>query len=180
MKNLYLEFYTGYEDLDWLTHLNTSDKLEKTLAHDDIDYDYTYSFTTLGNYYNTESLMRKLCTFVGFSVSLIFLIASVSLIYFRLYTSLEREKKKYESMYKLGFSQKEMYRTIGRKIKVLLWIPFLIAIIIMWSGILYIDSQNAVSSFGMSIKYSITFIIVYFIFYRFVNVIYRRKFLLNI
>lgn len=118
--------------------------------------------------------------FCRFSVSLIFLIASVSLIYFRLYTSLEREKKKYESMYKLGFSQKEMYRTIGRKIKVLLWIPFLIAIIIMWSGILYIDSQNAVSSFGMSIKYSITFIIVYFIFYRFVNVIYRRKFLLNI
>lgn len=175
-ENLYLEFYTGYEDSKWLNHLNIADKLEKALAHDDIDYDYTYSFTTLGNYYNIESLMRKLCTFVGFSVSLIFLIASVSLIYFRLYTSLEREKKKYESMYKLGFSQKEMYRTVGRKIKVLLWIPFLIAIIIMWSGILYIDSQSAVSSFGMSIKYSITFIIVYFIFYHFVNIIYRKKF----
>ena len=178
-ENLYLEFYTGYEDSEWLNHLNTANKLEKTMAQDDIDYDYTYSFTTLGNYYNTESLMRKLCTFVGFSVSLIFLIASVSLIYFRLYTSLEREKKKYESMYKLGFSQKEMYRTIGRKIKVLLWIPFLIAIIIMWTGILYIDSQSAVSSFGMSIKYSITFIVVYFIFYHFVNIIYRRKFLLD-
>ena len=73
--------------------MNTADKLEKVLAHDDINYDYTYAFATLGNYYNTESLMRKLCTFVGFSVSLIFLIASVSLIYFRLYTSLEREKR---------------------------------------------------------------------------------------
>ncbi|AWY98255.1 hypothetical protein DQQ01_08960 [Blautia argi] len=82
-------------------------------------------------------------------------------------------------MYKLGFSQKEMYRTIGRK-KVLLWIPFLFAIIIMWAGILYIDSQSAVSSFGMSIKYSIIFIVVYFIFYYFVNIIYRRKFLLDI
>lgn len=178
-ENLYLEFYTGYEDSEWLNHLNTADKLEKALAHDDINYDYTYAFTTLRNYYNTESLTKKLCTFVGFSVSLIFLVASSSLIYFRLYTSLEREKKKYESMYKLGFSQKEMYRTIGRKIKVLLWIPFLIAIIIMWAGILYIDSQSAVSSFGMSIKYSITFIIVYFIFYHFVNIIYRRKFLLD-
>ena len=81
--------------------------------------------------------------------------------------------------YRLGFSQKEMYRTIGRK-KVLLWIPFLIAIIIMWSGILYIDSQSAVSSFGMSIKYSITFIAVYFIFYHFVNIIYRRKIFFNV
>ena len=70
-------------------------KLEKVLAHDDINYDYTYAFATLGNYYNTESLMRKLCTFVGFSVSLIFPVAFVSLIYFIL---LWKEKKKYESM----------------------------------------------------------------------------------
>ena len=75
--------------------MNTADKLEKVLAHDDINYDYTYAFATLGNYYNTESLMRKLCTFVGFSVSLIFPVAFVSLIYFIL---LWKEKKKYESI----------------------------------------------------------------------------------
>lgn len=175
-EGFYPEAYTGYEDPEWLNHLSKADELEKTLAHDDVDYDYTYAFTTLGNYYNTESLMRKLCTFVGFSVSLIFLIASISLIYFRLYTSLEREQKKYDSMYKLGFSQKEMYQTIRCKIQVLLWIPFITAILIMWAGVLYIDSQSAVSSFGISIKYSSIFIVVYFIFYHFVNSIYRRKF----
>lgn len=46
-ENLYLEFYTGYEDSEWLNHLNTANKLEKTMAQDDIGYDYTYSFTTL-------------------------------------------------------------------------------------------------------------------------------------
>lgn len=176
-EGLYLESYTGYEDAAWLKHLSKADRLEKALAQDDVNYDYTYAFTTLGNYYRTESLTRKLCTFVGFSVSLIFLVASISLIYFRLYTSLEREKKKYASMYKLGFSQKEMYQTVGRKIRVLLWIPFVLAILIMWLGILYIDAQSTVSSLGMSIKYSIIFVVVYFVFYHFVNAIYRRKLL---
>lgn len=177
IEGLYPELYTGYEDSAWLDHLNTADILNKAMAHDDTNYDYTYAFTTLGNYYNTESLTRKLCTFVGFSISLIFLVASISLIYFRLYTSLEREKQKYNSMYKIGFSQKEMFQTVGRKIRVLLWIPFVIAMIIMWSGILYLDSQSTTSSLNMSIQYSFIFILVYFVFYQFVYIIYRRKFL---
>lgn len=173
---LYIESFTVYEDSNWLQHLKKAEELEQVLAHDDANYDYSYAFTTLGNYYNTELLMRKLCTFVGFSVSLIFLVASISLIYFRLYTSLEREQKKYDSMYKLGFSTKEMYRTLGRKIKLLLWIPFLIAIIVMWAGILYIDSQSTISSFSMLGKYSIVFIVLYFVFYQIVIRVYRSKF----
>lgn len=174
---LYIESYTVYEDSDWLNHLDKAEKMEEALAQDDVNYDYTYAFTTLGRYYETEAMMRKLCTFVGFSVSLIFLVASVSLIYFRLYTSLEREKKKYDSMYKLGFSKKEMYRTLERKVRWLLWIPFMMAIVMMWAGILYIDSQSVVSSVGMSVRYSIVFILSYCVFYQFVIRIYRKNFL---
>lgn len=174
--DLYVESFTAYEDSVWQNHLETAERLVAALEHDDGDYDYSYAFAALGDYYTTELLMKKLCTFVGFSVSLIFLVASISLIYFRLYTSLERERKKYDSMYKLGFSTKEMYRTINRKIKLLLWIPFSIAILIMWAGILYIDSQSAVSSLPMSMKYSIVFIILYFVFYQIVVRVYRKKF----
>lgn len=173
---LYIESFTGYQDENWLYHLDIAEKLEHALEHDDTNYDYTYAFTTLGNYYSTELLMRKLCTFVGFSISLLFLIASASIIYFRLYTTLERERKKYDSMYKLGFSRKEMLQTLHKKIFVLLWIPFSIAILFMWGGILYIDTQSAVSSVGMSFKYSVVFILLYFVFYQFVVRIYRSEF----
>lgn len=178
-NELYMETFTVYNDQDWLNHLATAEKLEMALKHDDVNYDYTYAFMTLGNYYNTELLMRKLCMFVGFSVSLIFLVASISLIYFRLYTTLERERKKYNSMYKLGFSTKEMYQTLNKKIKLLLWIPFSIAILVMWAGILYINSQTAVSSLGISLTYSIIFIILYFVFYQFVLRLYQSKFVEN-
>lgn len=173
---LYIESFIAYHDNNWLNHLAISEKLEHVLEHDDNDYDYTYAFITLGNYYDTELLMRKLCTFVGFSISLLFLIASISIIYFRLYTTLERERKKYNSMYKLGFSTKEMYQTLSKKIKLLLWVPFSVAIFVMWIGILYIDSQSLVSSLRMSLNYSVIFIILYFVFYQFVIRIYRNKF----
>lgn len=176
---LEIETFTVYQDENWLLHLPMSHKLNAALEHDDVNYDYTYAFMSLGNYYDTELLMRKLCTFVGFSISLLFLIASTSIVYFRLYTTLERERKKYGAMYRLGFSTKEMYRTIHKKIRILLWVPFSVAILVMWAGILYIDSQSAVSSLGMSLRYSGVFIVLYFLFYQFVVRVYRGKFVEN-
>ena len=79
------------------------------------------------------------------------------------------------SMYKLGFSVKEMRKTIGQKIRVLLWIPFAVAIAIMWAGILYINTLATVSSVSMSLKYSPVFIGVYLLFYQFVFRIYRKS-----
>ena len=177
--NLENESYTGYEDPNWLAHLALADKLELLLKHDDKNYDYTYGFSTLGHYYATELLMRKLCLFVGFSISLIFLISSVSLIYFRLYTSLEREKEKYLSLYKLGFSLNEMGQTVRQKISILLWIPFGVAMLIMWCGIIYIDSLKAVSIAPTAIKYSFIFIAIYFIFYSLVVRLYRKNFVMK-
>lgn len=178
-KALYPEKMVGYEDCEWMSNLDVADDLENVFSQDDKDYDYTYAFATLGRYYQTESLMKKLCTFVGFSISLIFLVASVSIIYFRLFTSLEREKRKYCAMMKLGFSRKELNATISQKLGMLLWIPFLEAIIIMWGGMLYIESQTFSSSLNMSICFSVVFFILYFIFERLVVHIYCKQFIEN-
>lgn len=173
------EKYTVYEDKNWLEHLLVADKLEGLLEQDIVNYDRSYAFSTLGNYYSADILMRKLCTFVGFSISMIFLVASVSIIYFRLYTSLEREKKKYNAMYKLGFSKNEMRKTIRQKVQALLWIPFIVAMIVMWSGILYMDTLISVSNVPMSLKYSFIFIVSYIIFYWIVVKVYQNKFEMN-
>lgn len=176
-KMLYPEKMVGYEDCAWLSHLDVADDLDDTFAQDDKDYDYTYAFVTLGRYYQTELLMKKLCTFVGFSISLIFLIASVSIIYFRLFTSLEREKRKYRAMIKLGFSQKELNATINQKLGTLLWIPFLEALATMWVGMFYIESQTVSGSLSMSLLFSVVFFVIYFIFERLVVYIYCKQFI---
>lgn len=103
--------------------------------------------------------------------------ASVSLIYFRLYTSLDREQQKYHALYKLGFSRQEMYQTIGRKVRWLLWAPFSIALSMMWLGVFYIESQTAISILTLSLKYSALFLVLYFLFYGIVVRVYRHKFI---
>lgn len=175
--NLSIESYTAYQDKQWLNHLKVADELEKELAQDEIDWDYSYSFSTLGRYYESELLTKKLCLFVGVSISIIFLVASVSLIYFRLYTSLDREQQKYHALYKLGFSRQEMYQTIGRKVRWLLWAPFSIALSMMWLGVFYIESQTAISILTLSLKYSALFLVLYFLFYGIVVRVYRHKFI---
>lgn len=175
--NLSIESYTAYQDKQWLNHLKVADELEKELAQDEIDWDYSYSFSTLGRYYESELLTKKLCLFVGVSISIIFLVASVSLIYFRLYTSLDREQQKYHALYKLGFSRQEMYQTIGRKVRGLLWAPFSIALSMMWLGVFYIESQTAISILTLSLKYSALFLVLYFLFYGIVVRVYRHKFI---
>ncbi len=175
--NLSIESYTAYQDKQWLNHLKVADELEKELAQDEIDWDYSYSFSTLGRYYESELLTKKLCLFVGVSISIIFLVASVSLIYFRLYTSLDREQQKYHALYKLGFSRQEMYQTIGRKVRWLLWAPFSIALSIIWLGVFYIESQTAISILTLSLKYSALFLVLYFLFYGIVVRVYRHKFI---
>lgn len=175
--NLSIESYTAYQDKQWLNHLKVADELEKELAQDEIDWDYSYSFSTLGRYYESELLTKKLCLFVGVSISIIFLVASVSLIYFRLYTSLDREQQKYHALYKLGFSRQEMYQTIGRKVRWLLWAPFSIALSMMWLGVFYIESQTAISILTLSLKYSTLFLVLYFLFYGIVVRVYRHKFI---
>ncbi len=103
--------------------------------------------------------------------------ASVSLIYFRLYTSLDREQQKYHALYKLGFSRQEMYQTIGRKVRWLLWAPFSIALSMMWLGVFYIESQTAISILTLSLKYSALFLVLYSLFYGVVVRAYRHKFI---
>ncbi len=119
---LAIERYTAYEDPDWQQHLALAGRVEGLLDQNMEQYDFSYSFASLGNYYGTELLMRKLCTFVGCAICILFLSASISIVYFRLYTTLEREKKKYDDMYKLGFSLKEMRRSVNQKISILLWL----------------------------------------------------------
>lgn len=177
--DLYIENYTAYEDKNWNQNLEQSKKMESHFLQSADSYDNTYSYTSLGSHYTSELLVKKLATFVGVSISILFLIASISIIYFRLYTTLEREKKKYISMYKLGFSKEEMYKTIRKKITPLLWIPFSIAVVLMWGGMFYLEMNADISVLPMLLKYSLIFIGIYLIFYELVLRIYREKFLLK-
>lgn len=83
------------------------------------------------NFYETEKTTVSLLFFIGFMLSLIFLSAAMSILYFYLQTSFEGEKEKYAGIRKLGFSTKELVTVVTKELATLIFIPFALASILL-------------------------------------------------
>lgn len=164
VEELDLVRVTGVADADWISHLDRAKLLEEAMKKDDDNYDYSYAFAAFGNYYQVEVLVKSLMVFVGVSVSVLFLIAAASIVYFRLYTTLEREQEKYRSICRLGFSVTELRSVVRRQLgAVLLW-PFAAAMLLMYGGVLFFSTQSQAVHFPQVALYSGIFLAVYGIF----------------
>ncbi|MEK4028443.1 MULTISPECIES: ABC transporter permease [Bacillaceae] len=84
--------------------------------------------------YDAEKFVKSIMFFIGFMLSLIFLSAAMSILYFYLQTSLEGEKKKYEGIRKIGLSFKELASVVTKELAALIFIPFTVAAIILFAG----------------------------------------------
>lgn len=79
-------------------------------------------------YYDNESLTRKLVSYVGSILCVSFLIGMASIIYSRLYSALEEESKKYSIMMKIGLSQSRLKAVTASTLRWLFLAPFAIAL----------------------------------------------------
>ncbi len=65
--------------------------------------------------------------FIGYFTSIVFLIASCSFLYFRLYTTLNENRKRYRALSKIGLTETEMRSSVTVQVLTLFLAPFLIA-----------------------------------------------------
>ena len=77
--------------------------------------------------YLTEKFVNQVSFSIGFMLSLIFLSASMSILYFYLQTSLAGEREKYLGLRKLGLSIKEIRTVVTKELLILIFVPFLSA-----------------------------------------------------
>jgi len=78
--------------------------------------------------------------FVGSFLGLVFLIATGSIIYFKMMTEAEEDKDKYEGLYKIGISFKEMKKTIRAQVGIIFISPLILAI--MHAGFALLTFSN--------------------------------------
>ncbi|EGQ26076.1 YjbE family integral membrane protein [Sporosarcina newyorkensis 2681] len=80
------------------------------------------------DYKNTiESLGALL--FVGSFLGLVFLVATGSIIFFKMMTEAEEDKAKYAILHKIGVSKKDMNRTIRGQVGVIFTVPLVLGLI---------------------------------------------------
>lgn len=83
------------------------------------------TLSTALEFYNTLVATFGLTLFIGFFVSLVFFAASCSLLYFRLFTEIEDDRRYYLRLQQLGVGRRDVQRLTRTQAAVVFFIPFL-------------------------------------------------------
>ncbi|MEK4967904.1 ABC transporter permease [Cytobacillus sp. FSL R7-0696] len=103
--------------------------------------------------------------FVGSFLGLVFLVATGSIIFFKMMTEAEEDKGKYQVLYKIGVSQKEMKRTIRHQVGMIFTAPLLLGLmhgaiaLVAFSNLLMMNLLIPV------VIWMLAYTIIYFIYY---------------
>ncbi|ATP39898.1 ABC transporter permease [Solibacillus sp. R5-41] len=100
--------------------------------------------------YDTEKFVKSIMFFIGFMLSLIFLSAAMSILYFYLQTSLEAEKEKYRGIRKIGLSVKDLSSVVTKELAMLVFIPFSFASILLLVVIFGMRNMISASFYQMT------------------------------
>ncbi|GIN98970.1 ABC transporter permease [Siminovitchia terrae] len=120
--------------------------------------------------YDAEKFVKSIMFFIGFMLSLIFMSAAMSILYFYLQTSLAGEKEKYVGIRKIGLSVKELSSVVTKELATLIFAPFTIAAIVLFVAMFgmhsYISSTfSQMTAIGVGI-FLLLFVISFFIIRR--------------
>lgn len=110
--------------------INTKNEAEQLALSDQIQKKLGDKFLSSYPKMYHESLQAiGVLLFVGSFLGLVFLVATGSIIYFKMMTEAEEDKDKYEGLYKIGVSFKEIKKTIRSQVAIIFIVPLALGIL---------------------------------------------------
>ncbi|UOQ84795.1 ABC transporter permease [Gracilibacillus salinarum] len=67
--------------------------------------------------------------FIGLFIGIVFFVSAGSFLYFRLFTDLDEEKRKFRAIAKIGLKESELKKVVNRQIALLFFSPIIIALV---------------------------------------------------
>lgn len=125
--------------------------------------------------YDVEKFVKSIMFFIGFMVSLIFMSAAMSILYFYLQTSLEGEREKFSGIRKIGFSIKELTTVVTKELATLIFIPFTIAAFILFATLLGMHSFISLAFYQLTAIGIGIFLLLFTICFFFIRKGYLNK-----
>ena len=125
-------------------------------------------------YYRSSQIQNNLTLYIGSMLCFTFILAVASFIYSRLYSELDAECKKYKGIVKIGLSKKELSSILNRVTILILWIPFFVALIYLWIGILISERYAIVSNVPVAFWCTVVLLILQTGIYFGINASYRK------
>lgn len=116
--------YYGYELVDWKETQPAVTALKQRIPGDQHPY-----FASRVEPYLQAKHVFSLTLFIGMFVSVLFFIASGSLLYFKLFTELPEERAQLRALHRIGFTWQEMKKVLTTHIALLFFLPFFVGVI---------------------------------------------------
>ena len=126
------------------------------------------------SYYHSTQLQNNLTLYIGSMLCFTFILAVASFIYSRLYSKLEAECKKYRGIVKIGLSKRELSKALNKVTSLILWIPFLVAVVYLWIGIAISERYVIVSNVPVAFRCTIVLFVVQTVIYFVINASYKK------
>ena len=126
-------------------------------------------------YYSVERTTRYVVSYVGSILCVSFMLAIASLIYTYLYAMTKEEISKYRIMTKLGLPRSALKSILGKTVKTIYLIPFLLALTASWGFIFYMEQYVLVSYIGIGVKVSLFYVAIAILLYSIIKRKYEKK-----
>ncbi|GIN70320.1 peptide ABC transporter Pep4E family, permease [Bacillus sp. J14TS2] len=136
----------AFELEDWTERLDVAEKIESQVTTEPGERLVTSKISL----YDTESFIKSITFFIGFILSLIFLSAAMSILYFYLQTSLAGEKEKYAGIRKIGLSIKEISSVVSKELAILIFVPFTFAAVLLFIVLISLRNMIAPAFYQMT------------------------------
>ncbi|MFC7688213.1 ABC transporter permease [Ureibacillus sp. GCM10028918] len=167
--NIYPHVEPGYHlftfDIpQWMEAENIAVALQQEVSEEYLkeEYKLPYYFENAGLNYSYILSTYSLFTLVGLLVAAVFLLAAGSFIYFKLHTSLEAEKKKFDVLKRMGISNNELKSLVTKLLFPQFFLPWGIAL--CHSLFAFFALQNIMKNFAnVSIVKEVVFAFVFLI-----------------
>ncbi|MGN7402481.1 FtsX-like permease family protein [Cytobacillus praedii] len=161
----------AYELDDWTNKVNTAKTI---LSKINTEPDVRLMASKI-ELYDVEKFVNSIMFFIGFILSLIFMSAAMSILYFYLQTSLEREREKFSGIRKVGFSIKELTTIVTKELATLIFIPFTIAAFILFATLFGMHNHISLAFYQLTAIGLGIFLLLFIISFFFIRTGYLNK-----
>ncbi|ANU11619.1 ABC transporter permease [Planococcus antarcticus DSM 14505] len=124
--------YYAFDIQNWTETINIGNRLTNTVSEAVETADFNnvnFFFENPGDDYRWFKSSFALLLFIGVMVAAVFLLAAGSFIYFKLYTGLERDRKQYKLLVRLGMTDKELGKIVNRQLIPQFFLPWTLALL---------------------------------------------------
>lgn len=113
--------YYGYNIKDWQKSANAVREIESMVPKDD-NILFSEKITDFAEILQTTSLFL----FIGMFISILFFIATGSIIYFKMFNEIQKDRQEFISLKKIGMTDGEMRRIISTQSFIVFFLPFIV------------------------------------------------------